>query len=96
MPSSLAVNDFINKANTAANPFDDGFGVTVKEIAQKNEIAALYKNLVDLYNMRYNLEQGENVTGLADYVQKIINRPLIDPSAKIYRKRSTQALNGTQ
>jgi len=96
MASSLAVNEFITKANTAANPFDDGFGVTAKEIAKKNEIAALYKNLVDLYNMRYNLERTENVTSLADYVQKIINRPLIDPSAKIYRKKSTQAQIRTQ
>lgn len=96
MASSLAVNDFIAKANTAANPFDDGFGATAKETAKRNEITALYKKLVDLYNMRYNLEQGENVTGLADYVQKIINRPLVDPSAKIYRRKITQARIGTQ
>ncbi len=88
LASSLAVNEFITKANAAAaNPFDDGFGYTAKETAKRNELAALHKNLVNLYNMRYNLEQGENVNDLADYIQKIINRPLIDPSAKIYRKK---------
>ena len=97
LASSLAVNEFITKANAAANnPFDDGFGYTAKETAKQNEIAALYKNLVNLYNMRYNLEPGENVTGFADYIQKIINRPLIDPSAKIYRKKTTQAQIRTQ
>lgn len=97
LASSLAVNDFITKANAAAaNPFDDGFGYTEKETAKRNEIAALHKNLVNLYNMRYNHEQGENVNDLADYIQKIINRPLIDPSAKIYGKKSTQAQIKTQ
>lgn len=97
LASSLAVNDFIVKANNAVNnPFDDGFGNTSKETAKQNEITALHKNLVNLYNMRYNLEQGENVNDLADYIQKIINRPLIDPSAKIYGKKSTQAQIGTQ
>jgi hypothetical protein len=96
MASSLAVNDFITKANTAANPFDDGFGVTAKETAKQNERVVLYKKLVDLYNMRYNLEPTENVNDLADYIQKIINRPLIDPSAKIYRRKTVQAQNTTQ
>jgi len=97
MASSLAVNEFITKANAAANnPFDDGFGYTAKETAKRNEIAPLYKNLVNLYNMRYNLEEDENVNDLADYIQKILNRPLIDPSAKIYRKPLTQKQIRTQ
>ena len=82
--SSLTINDFITKAN---NPNLAGETSNFTETSAKNnEIAMLFKQLVNLYNLRYNLEDNENVNDLADYIQKIINRPLIDPSAKIYRK----------
>lgn len=83
--SSLTINDFITKAsNLGLAEETNNF---TEQTAKNNELAALYKQLINLYNLRYNLEPDENVTDLADYIQKLINSPLIDPSAKIYRKK---------
>ncbi len=80
MTSSLSINEFISKANGTGNPFDDETGNLAGENAKKDEIAVLYRQLVNLYNLRYNLAPDENVNGLADYIQKLINRPLLDSS----------------
>jgi hypothetical protein len=89
-PSSLTINDFITKANNLGLAEDTT--VAADETAKNNEIAELYKQLVNLYNLRYNLADGENVNSLTDYIEKIINRPLIDPATSETKgKTSTQA-----
>lgn len=82
MASSLAINKFVTTA----------MGYTVQPVGEENnsadesakidEMVGLYKKLVDLYKMRFNLEPGENVNSLEDYIQKLINRPLPDEKDK--------------
>lgn len=93
--SSLTINEFITKATSFSYKSPDGSN-SLAEPAADNEISVLYKNLVDLYNLRYNLSPNENVTNLADYIQKLINRPLIDPSANVKGGRVVDYKKGTQ
>ncbi|HEY8561293.1 MAG TPA: hypothetical protein VIL74_13030 [Pyrinomonadaceae bacterium] len=79
MASTLSINDFITRANNPA-AFDEA-NASPEETGKNNEIVVLYKQLVNLYNLRYNLAPEENVTGLTDYIQKIISRPLVDTGA---------------
>ncbi len=78
-PSSLTINDFIVKATSLGEIDDPGF--TEEEAAKNRESGMLYRQLVNLYNMRYNLAPNENATDLTDYILKLINRPLIDTAS---------------
>ncbi len=89
-PSSLTINDFIMKANNVGLT-DDALAST-DETAKNNEIAMLYQQLVNLYNLRYALEPNENVTGLTEYILKLINRPLINTAVN-NEKASAPAKN---
>jgi hypothetical protein len=82
MASGLEVNSFINKAQNLSGQEAEPADRFTDESTENIEIATLYKNLTNLYNLRYNLEPNENVTDLSDYIQKLISRPLIEPSAK--------------
>src|SRR5262249_23639679 len=95
MVSSLTINDFITKAVNSPFQLADSTNNRAEKAANI-ELSNLYKNLVNLYNLRYNLEPNENVTGLADYIQKLIERPLIDPSARIRRKPWVETRNRPQ
>jgi hypothetical protein len=88
--STFAINEFITKASNLG--LTEGTEDSPEEEAKNKEIAILYKQLLNLYNLRYNLEPNENVTSLTDYILKLINRPLIDTAAR-KDKESTQALN---
>jgi hypothetical protein len=96
MASSLDINSFITKAQSIANPIDGTADNLWDEAAKNKEIVALYKNLVNLYNLHYNLAESENAPDLANYIQKLISRPLIDPSAKIRRKPKPSRIYRTQ
>ena len=90
--SSLSVNDFITKANN----IEMGNAITdsAEETAKNNEIAMLYKQLVNLYNLRYSLAPNENAFGLTDYIQKLINRPLVNTSTSGTRRNpAVRAVN---
>ena len=81
--SSLTIHDFITKASNLDALKDP---TLTKEERTKNwEIVVLYRQLLNLYNLRYNLAPGEYVTGLTDYIQKLIDRPLIDNAASKIR-----------
>jgi hypothetical protein len=85
--SSLTINDFITRAVNLGQVDETGYAP--EETAKNNEIAMLYKQLVNLYNLRYNLEPNENVTSLTDYIQKLINRPLINTAASGTKGKSS-------
>ena len=71
--SSLTINDFLSRAGgLVSEPNDAPYD------ADSIEIAVLYKQLVNLYNLRYNLEPNENVTSFTEYILKLISRPLLD------------------
>lgn len=79
MTSGTGINAFINRAQNLINPVGEGANSFV-ETAEDAEITALYKQLVNLYNLRYNLEENENVADLASYIQILLDRPLLEPS----------------
>lgn len=84
--SGLVVSDFLNRANGLTNDLVGFTKTESRDAAKDNEIATLYKNLINLYRLRYNLAPDENVNSLADYIQKLISRPLLDPAANVKRK----------
>jgi hypothetical protein len=84
--SSLTINDFISKASNISGSVAEGTNNLTEESAKKDELATLYRQLVNLYNLRYNLDPNENANSLADYIEKLINRKLIDPSAEVAGK----------
>lgn len=85
--SNLTINDFVFRANTLVNPIGELTGNSFGDASSENEIIALYKNLVNLYNLRYNLAANENPLDLANYIQILINKPLIDPSAGVKKRK---------
>jgi hypothetical protein len=85
-----------SKARNIANPADEDSNNLTNDTAKTNEIIALYKNLVNLYNLRYNLEETENPADLANYIQLLINKPLIDTSANNKQKPDTRRTHKTQ
>ena len=85
--SNLTINEFIFRATTLVNPAGERTGNTFGDASADDEIIRLHKNLVNLYNLRYNLTENETIGDLADYIQKLINRPLIDPSAGVKKRK---------
>ncbi len=81
--SNMTIREFIAKANIIAVQQPGGTNYLTESAAEQNQIATLYKKLVDLYNLRYNLADDENVNSLEDYIQNLISRPLIDPATKV-------------
>ena len=75
-PSSLTINEFITRATSLGETDNPNF--SPEENARNREVGMLYKQLVNLYNLRYNLQPEENVIGLTDYILKLINRPLVN------------------
>lgn len=80
MTSGLGINDFINRAQNLGNRNNETGNNYTQETAEDDEIKLLYKQLVNLYNLRYNLEENENVTDLGAYIQILLDRPLLEPS----------------
>ncbi len=87
--SSFTISDFVSRASKSSNQPSDDLNKTpiIKRIPDQN--VTLYNHLVDLYKLRYNLAPNENTNGLVDYIQKLIERPLIDPSANVTTKKKT-------
>ena len=84
--SSLTINEFISRAIKISDSLADGANNLTISSAKKDELATLYRQLVKLYNTRYNLAPNENVNSLGDYIERLINRRLIDPSANVAGK----------
>jgi hypothetical protein len=80
MPSGLTIGAFINRAQAIANRSSETGNNFTSESAEDDEVAMLYKQLVNLYSLRYNLEENENVADLGAYIQILLDRPLIEPS----------------
>jgi hypothetical protein len=96
MTSSLDINSFVTKAqNLVLSPAENTY-YTDDETAQNNEFVTLYKKLLYLYSLRYNLEETEDPADLANYIQLLINKPLIDTSANNKQKPDTRRIYKTQ
>lgn len=70
-------------ADRAIDAFGRAYKISKEKSPRSQYIITLYKTLQDLYRYRFNIAPGAEPDGLDDYFNKLISRPMPDPSTKI-------------